>query len=128
MHRRQVLVAVAEMVLAELAGGVALGLQHFGEGHGLRLQPQRATRQADGGHAGADRQLPGNEGGAAGGAAGLAVVVAEDRAFLGDAVDVRCAVAHGATVVGAEVPQADVVAPDHHDVGLVRRLGEGQRQ
>ncbi|MNZ95643.1 hypothetical protein D3C78_1148070 [compost metagenome] len=44
VHRRQVLVAVAEMVLAELAGGVALGLQHFGEGHGLRLEAQRATR------------------------------------------------------------------------------------
>ena len=33
VHRRQELVLVAEMVLAELAGGVAHGLQHGGDGH-----------------------------------------------------------------------------------------------
>ena len=60
-----------------------------------------------------------------GGAGLLAVVVGEDRAFAGDAVDVGRAVAHHAAIVGADVPVADVVAHDDQDVGLCRRrLGQ----
>ena len=38
---------------------------------------------------------------------------------LGDTIDVRRFVAHHAAVVGADVEPADVVAPDHQDIGLL---------
>jgi hypothetical protein len=95
---RQVFVAVAQVVLTELAGGVAERLQCFGDAHVLGGQADRGARQADLGQAGADRRLPGDESDAPGGAALLAVPVGEHRAFLAKAVDVRRAVAHDAEV------------------------------
>ena len=116
-------VAVAEVVLAELRGHVALRLEQLGDRDVPRLQPFLRARQADLEHAGAEARLAGDEARAPGGAALLAVPVGEQRAFLGDAVDVRRLVAHHALVVGADVPVADVVAPEDEDVGfLVRRL------
>ena len=79
VHGRQVFVAVAEVVLAELAGGVAERLQQFGDGRVFRLQADGGAGHADLGQAGADRVLAGDEGGAAGGAALLRVVVGEGR-------------------------------------------------
>ena len=49
----------------------------------------------------------------------LAVILEETNAFLADAVDVRRFVAHQAVAVGADVGDADVVAPDDEDVGLL---------
>ena len=121
VHRRQELVAVAEVVLAELAGRIALRLQDVGDGRVLLRQAFRRAGQADLEQAGADRRLAGDEGGAARRAGLLAVIVGEDRAFAGDAVDVGRAVAHHAAIVGADVPQPDVVAHDDQDVGLCRR-------
>ena len=121
VDRRQELVAVAEMVLAELAGRVALRLEQLGERRVLLGQPFLGARQADLEQAGAEAGLAGDERGAPGGAGLLRVMVGEDRAFLGDAVDVRRAVAHHAAVVGADVPQPDVVAEDDEDVGLAAR-------
>ena len=124
---RQHLVAVAEVVLAELAGHVALRLEQRGDGRVFLLHALRGAGQADLGEAGADGRLPGDEGGAAGGAALLAVPVGEQRTFLGDAVDVGRLVAHHAHVVGADVELADVVTPDDEDVRLLRgdrRSGE----
>ena len=66
---------------------------------------------------------PEDERRAAGRAALLRVGVGEERAFLRDAVDVRRLVAHDAEVVGADVVDADVVAPDDEDVGLLGRGG-----
>ena len=128
VHRRQVLVAVALVVLAELAGGVALALQHRGHGDVGLLPAFLGAGQADLGHAGAHRHVAADEGRAAGGAALLAVVVGEGHAFAGDAVDVRRLVAHHAAVVVADVPGADVVAPDDEDVGFsFRRLRQPGR-
>ena len=121
VHRRQMLVAVAEMVLAELAGGVAERLHDVGDARIERPEAELGAGQADLGQAGADRRLAGDEGGAAGGAALLAIPVGEDRAFLADAVDVGRAVAHDAHVVGADVEPADVVAHDEQDVRLAAR-------
>ena len=121
---RQELVAVAEMVLAELAGGVALRLEQLGERRVLLGQSFLGARQADLEQAGAEATLPGDERGASGGAGLLGVEVGEDRAFFGDAVDVGRAVAHLAAVVGAGVPVADVVAEDDEDV---RRFGSPAR-
>ena len=132
---RQHLVAVAEVVLAELAGDVAERAQQPGDGRVLDLHALGRAGQADLGQPGADRRLAGDEGGAPGGAALLAVPVGEERALLGDPVDVGRAVAHHAVVVGADVELADVVAPDHQDVGLRgaallrrRRRGQGKAQ
>ena len=47
VHRRQVLVAVAEVVLAELAGGVAERLEQLGDGGILGAQAQVRARQPD---------------------------------------------------------------------------------
>ena len=80
VHGRQKLVAVAEMVLAELAGRVAERLQQLGDRRILRLKPDGRARQADLGQAGAERRLAGDEGGAPGGAALLAVPVGEQIA------------------------------------------------
>ena len=56
----------------------------------------------------------------------LAVVVGKDRAFIGDAVDVGCAVSHHAAVVGADVPVADVIRHDDEDVRLLRLCLSGR--
>jgi hypothetical protein len=42
VHGRQVLVAVAEVVLAELAGGVAERLEQLGDGRVLGLEADRS--------------------------------------------------------------------------------------
>ena len=118
---RQMLVAVPEVVLAELTGLVALRLQQLGDRHVPRLKPFLGARQPDLEKAGAEGRLARDECRAPGGATLLAVPVGEQRAFLCDAVDVGRLVAHHALVVGADVPVADVVAPDHQDVGLLRR-------
>ena len=123
VHRRQELVEVAQVVLAELAGGVAHRLQHGGDGHGLGRQADRGAGLADRGHAGADRQLAGDEVGASRRATRLGVVVGEQHALGGDLVEVRRAPGHHAAVVGADIPHADVVAHDDDDVRpLWRRL------
>ena len=58
----------------------------------------------------------------------LGVEVGEQRAFLGEAIDVRRLVAHYTEVVGADVVDADVVAPDDEDVRLsLRDLCERRR-
>ena len=119
VHRRQELVLVAEMVLAELTGGVAERLQQFRDGRVFRPKADIGARHPDLGQAGADRVLAGDERGTAGRAALLAVVVGEGRAFVADAVDVGGAIAHLASVVVADVPPADVVAPKDEDVRFI---------
>ena len=80
LHRRQVLVLVAEVVLAELAGGVAKGLEQLGNGRIFLLDADVGAGQPDLGEPGANGVLTGDEGRAAGGAALLAVVVGEGSA------------------------------------------------
>src|SRR4051794_23157827 len=106
------------MILAELASGVALRLEQFGERWILFRQSFLRTRQADLEQAGAEAALPSNECGAPGGAGLLSVEVGEDRAFIGDSVNVGRAVTHLAAIVGADVPVADIVAEDDEDIRL----------
>ena len=61
MYRRQILVAVAEMVLAELAGGIAERLEQFGDRRVLACRPDGRARNADLREAGAQRALAGDE-------------------------------------------------------------------
>ena len=65
MHGRQVLVAIAEVVLAELAGGVPGALEDLRDRRVFGLDAQRRPGHADLGEAGADRLLAGDEGGTA---------------------------------------------------------------
>ena len=113
---RQHLVAVAEVVLAELARHVALRTQQRGDGRVFLLHALGRARQADLGQAGADRRLPRDEGGATGGAGLLPVPVSKHGALFGNAIDIGRLVAHHAHVIGADIELADVVAPDHEDV------------
>ena len=55
---RQERVLVAQVVLAELAGGVTQRLEQLGDGRVLRLQADVGARQADLGQAGADGFWP----------------------------------------------------------------------
>ena len=70
---RQHVVEIAEMVLAELAGGVALVLERGGDGDDLLVHADRRSGDADFRQAGAEDALSGDEGRAAGRAGLLAV-------------------------------------------------------
>ena len=94
---RQILVAIAEMVLAELPGCIAERLERLGDGHVAILQSDRAapgmpTLQRP------VRRQPWPVMKVERPAVQLfsRVVVGEHHAFLGDAIDVRRAVAHHA--------------------------------
>ena len=72
------------------------------------------------GQSGADRVLAGDEGRATGCATLLAVVVRKGYAFVGDAIDVWGSVSHLTPTVIADVPPADIVAPEDQYVRLFR--------
>src|SRR5271165_5801854 len=118
VHRRQELVLVAEMVLAELSGGVTERPEQFGDGGILCPQAKIRARKPYLAQAGAKDALPRHERRAAGGATLLAIAVGEDHPLLCEPIDIRRPVAHHAAAVGADVGLSDVVAPDHQDVGL----------
>ncbi len=110
------------MVLAELAGRIALRLQHGGECDGLVRKADIGARLTDRGHARADRQLAGDEIRPARRAARLGVIVGEHHALVGQLVEVRRLAGHDAAMIGADVEPADVVAHDDKNVGLL--IGE----
>src|SRR5262249_833468 len=83
------------------------------------LQADRRARQTYLRQAGAEDALAGDEGGAAGRARLFAVRVGKADAFVGDAIDVGRAIAHHAAAVAAQVPNAEIVAPNPADVGLL---------
>ena len=74
---RQVLVAVALVVFAELAGGIAHPLHHGGDGYIGILPAFLGTWKSDLGHAGSHGHVAAKKCGAAGGAGLLAVVIGE---------------------------------------------------
>jgi hypothetical protein len=85
---RQVLVAVAQVVLAELPGGVAERLEHLRKGWVAVLDALLRARKPDRAQARPHRVLAEDERRASGGARRLGVVIHEDHAVVGDAVDV----------------------------------------
>jgi hypothetical protein len=88
LDRRQEFIAVAEVVLAELAGRVALRLEQFGNGRIFVRQSFLLPWQPNFQETGPQRALAGDECRAARGARLLAVIIGEYRAFVGDTVDV----------------------------------------
>ena len=115
---RQHAVQVAEMVLAELAGAVALVLQKGGNRNDLVAHADRCGRDSHFRQTGAHDALTGDERRAARRAGLLAVAVGEHHAFLGEAIDVGCLVPHQAARVATQIRDADIVAPYHQDIGL----------
>src|SRR6516164_2641598 len=131
VDRRQVLVQIAEMVLAELSGGVAERLQHGSQRACLVRTTDIGAGLAHRGQSGAQWQLAGNKISAAGGAARLGVIIGEAHAVGGELVEVRRLARHDALMVGADVEPADIVAHDDENVRLsagwrgLLRLGDG---
>lgn len=118
MNRGQVFVAIPEMVLADLRRRIPERLEEIRDRRIGILQALFRGGKADFQQARAERRLPGDEGGASRGAGLLSVVVGEQRAVACESVDVRRAAAHHAAVVGADVPDADIVGHDHDDIRL----------
>ena len=82
VQRGQVLVLIAKVVLAELAGRVTLLLEEVGDGRRPVRDAVRAARHADGQQARTERMLPEDERCAARGATLLRVGISEQRPFL----------------------------------------------
>ena len=123
VHRRQVVVAVAEVVLADLSRHVAQRLEQLGDRRILCLEALLSARQAHGSQAGAHGQLARDERGAPGSATCLRIGVEQHRAVAGDAVDIRRLRPHGPAVVGADVEPAQVVGEDGQNVGRLLCIG-----
>ena len=116
VHGRQRFIAIADVVLAELPGGIAEVLEQAADGRIELAHAHRSAREADLGKPGANAVLTGEERRAAGGAGLLAVIVQERDALAADAIDIRRLVAHEAVGVGADVRDTDIVAEDDEDV------------
>jgi hypothetical protein len=125
---REVLVAVAQVVLAVLGGHVALRLEQLGERRIFGLDALLGARHAHRRQAGAQRDLPGDERGTPGRAARLRVRVREQRALGSHPVDVGRPGAHDPAVIGADVKPAHVIGKNQEDVGLVRGHQEPSSQ
>jgi hypothetical protein len=117
VQRRQKLVEVAEVVLAELRGGIALSLERGRKRAGLRGHADVGARLADRRQAGAQGDLAGDEARPSRRAAGLGIIIREQHALRGELVEVRRLARHHAAVIGADVEPADVVTHDEDDVG-----------
>ena len=125
VHAGKVLVQIAEMVLAELAGGVAHGLERGGNGRRLRRQADIGASLTDRGHAGANGKFASDEIGTSRCAARFGIVIGEAHALRRQPVKVRRLARHDALMIGADIEPADVVAHDEEDIGLLRRLSAG---
>jgi hypothetical protein len=123
MNGGQVLVEVAEVVLAELRGRIPERLQQFGDSGILSGPTDIEARRTDLAHTGAVHALPADERRPSCGAALLAVGVGEPHPLVGDSVDVWRAIAHQAVAVATEIGDPDVVTPNHQNVGLPVRHG-----
>ncbi len=135
MHRGKILVAIAKMVLADLRRRVAVRLEQFGDRRVLVLNSLLGRRHADLQQTGAEWRLSEDKGGTACRAGLLGIIIREHRAFSRDAIDVGRTSTHHAAMVGADIPDADVVAHDDDNVWTLwrrlrlraGRLGQGDR-
>src|ERR1035438_7210967 len=112
----QKFVSVAEVVLANLSGGVSERLEQFGDCWVFLLQSKRRTRQPDGQQARTKRMLPRNKRGTPRRAALLSIVIGEEPPFIGYAVDVGRAPPHHSVMVGTNIPNADIIGHNHKNV------------
>ena len=96
---RQVLVQVSHVVLAELAGCVALSLECRGEGTRLGGHAHVGPSLTDGCQSSAQRNLARDEAGSARRAARFSIVVGEPHPLAGELVDVGRLARHHALMV-----------------------------
>src|SRR5208337_4470571 len=116
---------VAHMPLTGEVRRVAVFLEKFGDRRRLLPDVVLVTRGNYDRERRADRNTPGHERGAAGGATRLAVPAGENGALLGDAIDIWCgmAEARASSRIAAEIIPTGVIGHQHDDVGfLVLRL------
>src|SRR4051794_37698224 len=117
----QIFVSIAQVILAELTGGISQRLQQLGNGRILLLKPDVGSWHSDFRQSGADRVLAANEAGAACGAALLRIIVGKGDAFFGDAVDVGRAIAHRSAAEMTDIPDTNVISPQDENVRLLGR-------
>ena len=63
--------------------------------------------------------LPGDKSRSARGATLLAVIIGKYRAFFGYSVNIGGFVAHDAAAVITDIGNADIIAPNDQDIGLI---------
>ena len=126
MHGRQMLIAVALMILTELACRVAEAFQNSRHRHVGLLPAFFGSRHTDFRHAAPHWNAAADECRATCCAALLSIIVGETNAFASDSIDVWRLVAHHATVVVADVPRADIVAPNDEDIWLLLLCFSGE--
>ena len=112
------LIAIAEVVFAKLAGAIALGLEQFSNGGIFRFKASFGARQPHLAKTGAEDALAGDERRTTSGAALFGVVMDEATTLLGYAVNVGGLIAHQAIAVAAQIALADVVTPEDENVGF----------
>ena len=115
----QKFIAIPKMVLSELSGGIALLLQQGCKCDVLRPDTEVSAGHPHLGQAGADRRLARDKRGAPRGTTLLPVVIGEFGTFSSDAINIRCLITHHAHVVGRQIPEADIVTPDHENVRAI---------
>ena len=118
VDRRQKLVAIAQVVLADLCCRVTHRFEQFRNRWIFCLNPLRGARHANREQSGTEGVLAEDERRASRSAGLLCVVVSEHDPFFGNSINVRRTAAHQTSVVGADVTDTNVVAPDDQDVGL----------
>src|ERR1700722_17376440 len=123
VYGRQIFVAVAQMIFANLRGRVTFGLKQFRNRRIPILDALFRAWQTYHQETSSKRNLPQDECGSSSRAGLLRVVIGEERAVAGNSIDVRGATAHHATVVSTDIPDADIIGHDDDNVGFLR-LGE----
>jgi hypothetical protein len=116
MVRRQIIVLVAKMILAELPGSVTKRLQRLSYRDVSLLKTNRRTQRANLREPRPYRRLPGDKRRSSGGAAILCIVVGEGHPFFTDAVNVGGRIADQSMRIAADVRLSDVIAEDDEDV------------
>src|SRR5439155_16846730 len=94
----QELIQIAEMVLAELSGLIALCFERGSNRAGYGRYSDLGTRLTDRGHGRADGQFAHDKVRPARRATRLGVIVGEQHALLGHLIEVRCSAGHHAAM------------------------------
>src|SRR5262249_7322899 len=115
-HRRQELVQVAQMVLAELAGRVSHRFEDVGDSDRLIRDAEWSSGLSDCRKAGAKWQFASDEVRPSGGATGFRIIIGEAHSLGGQAVEIGCPSRHDTLVIDLNIGPPDVVAHDDNDI------------
>jgi hypothetical protein len=112
----QKLIEIAQVVLTELTGCVALRFKGGSYRASLRWYADFGTSLADRRHASTNRKFAHDEVRATRRAAGLGVIIGEQHSLLGHLVEIGCTPGHQAAMVGTDIPHSDVITHDEQNV------------